>query len=123
MAPKPLPKAPKTSLISVLAACAATFAVVMVGIPLARDWYSFRNPTEATLTFDLNPAACRAAMKGEQISDTPCTVEAPYGFDPVSKDLVLFLDAEDVRIATWEADLRLIDGEPFERSTIPFIQD
>lgn len=112
MAPKTTPKKSSASLISVLAACSAVFAVAVVGVPMLRGWYSMQNPSHGTLTFNLNPAACKASFKGAQSSIEPCVVESDYGFDPVSKDLVLFLGLEEVRLPTWESDLISIDGKP-----------
>lgn len=112
MAPKTTPKKSNASLISVLAACSAVFAVAVVGVPMVRDWYSMKNPSHGTLTFNLNPAACKATLKGSHTSLEPCVIETDYGFDPVSKELVLFLGLEEVRLPAWENDLVSIDGKP-----------
>ena len=116
MAPKTTPKKSNASLISVLAACSAVFAVAVVGVPMLRDWYSMQNPSHGTLIFNLNPAACKATLKGAHTSLEPCVIESDYGFDPVSKELVLFLGLEEVRMPTWERDLVSIDGKPNAKS-------
>lgn len=113
MAPKNLPTKPKASLISTLAACAAIFAVAAVGVPMAKDWYSIKNPSHGKLVFNLNPAACRALLRDTQASLEPCSIESDYGFDPVSKDLVLFLGMHEVRLPTWESDLVSINDKPY----------
>jgi len=121
MAPKAQPKKPAASLISVLAACSAIFAVVAVGLPMLFDWYTYKHPSKGTLTFNFNPAACKAALYNEQSNTAPCTITTEYGFDPVTKDLVLFLDTSEVRIPNWQRDLQLVGGKPFEKSSIPFL--
>lgn len=118
MAPKSIPDKPSASLVSVLAACAAVFAVAVIGVPMIRDWYSMQNPSQARLTFNLNPAACKATFKGSQESTAPCVIHARYGVDPISKEMILFLGLEEVRMRNWEADLVSVDGNAVEASAV-----
>lgn len=120
MAPKAQPRTPKASFVSVLAAGAALFAVSMIGVPMLVDWYGFHNPKSGRIAFNLNPAACKALLNNEQSSTEPCEITSPYAFDPVKRELVLFLSEEDVHVPTWREDVVTISGEPVRDSVLPF---
>lgn len=122
MAPKPQPKS-KSSFISILAACTAIFALAMVGAPMAYDHIKMRNPTRAKLTLNLSPSACRDMLHDEQASADPCEIEVPYAFDPVSKEMVLFLQSEDVRIPNWETAVASVDGKAPTRSLLKLVSN
>ncbi len=120
MAPKALPKTSKASFVSVLAAASALFAVSMIGVPMLVDWYGYQFPKSGEITFNLNPAACKDLLNDEQSSIEPCKVTSPYAFDPVKRDLVLFLSDADVRVPTWREDVATIAGKPVDDTGLPF---
>lgn len=102
MATKPKPPKNQANLVTTLAACSSIFVCATIGVPLVRDLFSLHKPSYGRLEFNLNPAACKATFLDSQTSLDPCTVEASYGFDPITGEMIVFLSLEEVRVPDWK---------------------
>ena len=113
MSPKPRPDPSRASFITILALCCAVAAIAFVVVPTARNMVSYLRPETGTIRLNLNPAACKSVLRNEQSSIEPCSITALYGFDPATRDLVLFLNSGEARLPNWKTDIHSINGEPF----------